>query len=407
MQPIRVDGGLTILRRLASYAFGKWAVEWPDTVPEDQRPDPGEGFEWGFVADFGRNPGRMGRRFARADASITAAEYTASGEMVPYSGVSDVEQVLDGAMERTGGSPFVEYELTREHLDGLVPYVDFGLGDVLPLSFWGKIIHLPVVQISAVSEAGAVVDWRVQVGGSLLADANARERANAEMLRLVAKERRERRDGVQEAKAQASSASQAASRADTKAETADAKAVDAQEAAELAQTQAIEANEQAIKLNQDLLWLQEFRRPRSFELEFSHGQNDEVKSLPSIGGFSFGEVRKEHFTLPMLSNGQIGAKQTFLFTYTPGDWLGTASMQCQIQTAGPRSSGYVLNSAYVTGAGRIIADVPYFPDGGSFNTRYSVVVTVFPAWPSDSRYKRYFQDKGVVDPVTGRSAMLE
>lgn len=192
MNHLLATGSLTIMRTLAAYSFGRWSVTWPDSVPEDVRPDPGEGFEFGYVADFGRNPGRFGRRFAREDAMITAAEYDEQRQQVANSGSSNVEFALDTAAKRTAGSPFIENTITRAGLNGNTPWVDFDVDDIVPVQIFGKTLSLPVTQIVAKTEQGAVIDWDVFVGGSLLADTVERERANLELRQEIAKERRER-----------------------------------------------------------------------------------------------------------------------------------------------------------------------------------------------------------------------
>lgn len=64
MRPLVADGGeLTVLRSLAAYSYGQWSVEWPDSVPEEQRPELPDEREFGYVAKLDKEPGRMGRRF--------------------------------------------------------------------------------------------------------------------------------------------------------------------------------------------------------------------------------------------------------------------------------------------------------------------------------------------------------
>lgn len=187
MHPLIADSGeVTVLRNLAAFAYGRWSVEWPDSVPEEQRPVLPDEREFGFAARLGREPGRMGRAFVRADATIQAADPEV-GE-----GTSDVEALLDDATERTTGDVFFEREITRAGLGSLVPRVDFRVGDIVPVEIWGRVIDVVVASIEDVVEAGAVVDWRVHVGGSLVRDDAARLRANLELERAIAQERRER-----------------------------------------------------------------------------------------------------------------------------------------------------------------------------------------------------------------------
>lgn len=205
MYPLIADGGeLTVLRSLAAFSYGQWKVDWPDTVPEDQRPKLDDDRDFGYAAKLKSEPGRMGRRFVRSDVSINAAEYTPEGARVEYTGSSDVEQVLDEAASRTDGEAFFEQDIERAGLGSLVPYVDFDVDDVVPVQIWGRVLDAPVTSIEAVSQLGGVVDWRVHVGGSLLVDDAARLRSNDDLMRAIVQERRERAKAVDRAVSKAS-----------------------------------------------------------------------------------------------------------------------------------------------------------------------------------------------------------
>lgn len=218
MYPLVADGGeVTVLRDLAAFSYGSWSVDWPESVPEDQRPELPDDRDFGYALKLKEPPGRMGRRFVRANVSITAQDFDNEGQPVPFSGESDVEQVLEEAAERVDGDVFFEREITRAGLGALVPRVDFDVDDVVPVLIWGKTILSPVTSIEDVAEAGAVVDYRVHVGGQLLRDDAARERANREVERTIAQERRERVESVakeRKARKAAVSAESSARRAD-------------------------------------------------------------------------------------------------------------------------------------------------------------------------------------------------
>lgn len=218
MYPLVADGGeVTVLRDLAAFSYGSWSVDWPESVPEDQRPELPDDRDFGYALKLKEPPGRMGRRFVRANVSITAQDFDNEGQPVPFSGESDVEQVLEEAAERVDGDVFFEREITRAGLGALVPRVDFDVDDVVPVIIWGKTILSPVTSIEDVAEAGAVVDYRVHVGGQLLRDDAARERANREVERTIAQERRERVESVakeRKARKAAVSAESSARRAD-------------------------------------------------------------------------------------------------------------------------------------------------------------------------------------------------
>lgn len=231
---VATDGELTVVRRLAGYAYGQWSVDWPESVPEEQRPKLADDREHGYVHRLGTGSGRMGRRFVRADVSVTAAEYDKNGR-VPHTGYSNVEDVLDAAVAQTDEDALVERAITRDGLGVLRPGVDFRVGDVVEVMIWGCAVPLPVTAIEAVTEAGAVVDWRVTVGGQVVSDDVERKRANADLERAVWGERRERLKVAREAseaKAAAAAADRRAGDAQSSADAADQKAVAAQATAD-------------------------------------------------------------------------------------------------------------------------------------------------------------------------------
>lgn len=193
MHPLIADGGeMTVLRDLAAFSYGRWSVDWPESVPEDQRPELPDDRDFGYASKLKQDPGRFGRRFVRADVTIKAQDFDDAGEPIPFSGESDVEETLDDAATRTDGDVFFEREITRAGLGALQPRVDFDVDSIVPVLIWGKTIPSPVTSIEDVVEQGAVVDYRVHVGGQLLQDDAARERANREVEATIAQERRER-----------------------------------------------------------------------------------------------------------------------------------------------------------------------------------------------------------------------
>ncbi|MGJ4124188.1 hypothetical protein ACN4DT_03045 [Corynebacterium macclintockiae] len=234
------DGELTVVRRLAGYAYGQWSVDWPESVPEEQRPKLADDREHGYVHRLGSGSGRMGRRFVRADVSVTAAEYDKNGR-VPHTGYSNVEDVLDAAVAQTDEDALVERAITRDGLGVLRPGVDFRVGDLVEVMIWGCAVPLPVTAIEAVTEAGAVVDWRVTVGGQVVSDDVERKRANADLERAVWGERRERLKVAREA-----------SEAKAAAAAADRRAGDAQSSADVAQSSADQAG-QGVQNLQEIL----------------------------------------------------------------------------------------------------------------------------------------------------------
>lgn len=201
-QPVYADGGeMTKQQMLAAYGWGPWGVQWPSQMPEDalKQIDPGDGNSWGFVYRIRKTPGRHGRRFARADMSIIAADFPENSSVpIPGSGFSDVEASLDELEQRTLGDVFFEKEVTRAGLGPLVPYRDFNVGDRWDLVIWGlRMAGLPVTSISEVTELGEVVGWRLIFGGQLVADNAANRRVQDELGRQIEAQKREQRQEAQ------------------------------------------------------------------------------------------------------------------------------------------------------------------------------------------------------------------
>lgn len=210
MPPIIVaDGGqLTILRSLAAFCYGTWATEWHASTPEEMRLKPPDGSEFGYAARLGHDPGVMGRRFVRRD-----IKNIQGADMGLQVGHSETEQTLDDAAKLTQGHVFFEKDFTRENLGGLVPRVDFDVDDLVIVAMWGKALLAPVTMIEDVTEVGKVLDWNVKVGGSLIRDDRARERALLELETQIA-------DELAKVDQVARSASNTASSAKQKAEAA-------------------------------------------------------------------------------------------------------------------------------------------------------------------------------------------
>ena len=190
--PLVADGGnIRLVRRVAAYAYGSREVTWPDDAedPQGELPD---GREFGWVAQLaGPRPGLSGRRFVRADAVIDAVE-----------GVSNTEQLLDDAAERTGGDVHFETLISGRGLAGQVPGVDFALGDRVPARFWGRVLPGQLVTEVGWEEDGPYV----KLGGQMLRDLDALARARAELTRTIRKEREETAGAVESVRSYADSA---------------------------------------------------------------------------------------------------------------------------------------------------------------------------------------------------------
>ena len=178
---------MTVLRSLASTAFGKYGLKLPEGIDlEDVYEPSAPGNEAAYVSSLGgkRRVGGMFRRFVRADVNVTAQ----GEDMVP---ASDVERVLDEAAKRVSGDFFLESDITKAGLGPWVPMVDFHVGDIANVEIWGRVVPLVVTRIEPKRTDHSDNDWSVHVGGQLLSDSEARLAENADIYNAVVSDRRE------------------------------------------------------------------------------------------------------------------------------------------------------------------------------------------------------------------------
>lgn len=241
---------VTVLRSLASTAFGKVNITLPEGAEMDGIFTPSApGNELGYVAALNseKRVGGMFRRFVRADVDITA-----KGAPAP---ASDVEQVLDEAAKRTSGEFFLESDITLAGLGDWVPLQDFQVGDLVDVEIWGMVVPMRVTRIEPIVSDHSVVDWRVHVGGQLVSDEDALLAANATIHRVLVEDRRDLAglsERVVAAQATADAAGESARVADGKAVAAGDAAKVADDKAKAAQSTADDADDKAKKLAEAL-----------------------------------------------------------------------------------------------------------------------------------------------------------
>lgn len=184
-------GSLAVVYRTASYVWGRYTATYPEDHDtenlelEDNR-------EYGYIAKLtDAEPERFGRTFTRADVHADAVLQ-----------VSDVERKIDEAAVVTDGDTVVRREIGEDGLNGLVPYVDFNIGDIIPCRSWGKLLYLPVISITVQSSPGGVLEYRVMVGSRLVSDRAELEQVTAEIDQRVAKDKEELRKRIERERAQ-------------------------------------------------------------------------------------------------------------------------------------------------------------------------------------------------------------
>lgn len=184
-------GSLAVVYRTASYVWGRYTATYPEDHDtehlelEDNR-------EYGYVAKLtDAEPERFGRTFTRADVHADAVLQ-----------VSDVERKIDEAAVVADGDTVVRREIGEDGLNGLVPYVDFNIGDIIPCRSWGKLLYLPVISITVQSSPGGVLEYRVMVGSRLVSDRAELEQVTAEIDQRVAKDKEELRKRIERERAQ-------------------------------------------------------------------------------------------------------------------------------------------------------------------------------------------------------------
>lgn len=203
---------VTVLRSLASTAFGVRKVDYPEGVDAPELDH--ESHEPGYVAALqGKRVGGFARRFIRADVSIVAD----GGDKAPF---SDVERVLDDAAKRTSGEFFLETEVASSGLGPWIPFVDFQVGDLARVEVFGTPVVLPVTRIAPGVDDSGHESWTVHLGGQLVSDEQARLAESEQIRRNVDESWRELANVKAEAAKAHARAEQAEKRAVEEADSA-------------------------------------------------------------------------------------------------------------------------------------------------------------------------------------------
>lgn len=181
---------VTILRSLASSAYGSYTLNLPDGIDlEDVTDLDAPGNTLGYVASLqrGKRVGGLARSFIRADVTVTAAD-ASDPDVTPE---SDVHDVLDEARSRVSSDFFLESDITKAGMGAWIPYVDFNVGDRANISVLDHVVNLPITRIESQVTDHSDTDFLVHVGGQLVSDEQARMAENMSLEKKFLQDRRE------------------------------------------------------------------------------------------------------------------------------------------------------------------------------------------------------------------------
>ncbi|ALC05911.1 hypothetical protein CDES_07510 [Corynebacterium deserti GIMN1.010] len=181
---------VTILRSLASSAYGSYTLNLPDDIElEDVTDLDAPGNTLGYVASLqrGKRVGGLARSFIRADVTVTATD-PSDLDVTPE---SDVHDVLDEARARVSSDFFLESDITKAGMGAWIPYVDFNVGDRANISVLDHVVNLPITRIESQVTDHSDTDFLVHVGGQLVSDEQARMAENMTLEKKFLQDRRE------------------------------------------------------------------------------------------------------------------------------------------------------------------------------------------------------------------------
>ena len=199
------DGGeITVGARVAVYTYGAFNVVLPEgrELAQDDYTD--DGYTNGYVY---RPPGteKLGRfdiAFARADVTVET-----------NAGYSNFEAVVDASQRKVAEDVYFERDITGAGLGAWTPGKDYGVGDIVDVLVFNRVIPQPVTAITYTSSSDDPLGVRVHVGGQTIRDAELLEEQNRSVREAIAQESAQRRKQVGAVQAQARTAETQAAQA--------------------------------------------------------------------------------------------------------------------------------------------------------------------------------------------------
>ena len=196
------DGGeITVGARVAVYTYGAFNVVLPEgrELAVDEYTD--DGYTNGYVyrPKQVEQLGRFDIAFARADVTVET-----------NAGYSNFEAVVDASQRKVAEDVYFERDITGAGLGVWTPGEDYGVGDVVDVLVFNRVIPQPVTAITYTSAPDDPLGVRVHVGGQTIRDAELVEEQNRSVREAIAQESAQRRKQVGAVQSTATAAKNAA-----------------------------------------------------------------------------------------------------------------------------------------------------------------------------------------------------